>query len=712
MKSPTTFSQDPNKTTPGPAPDAGINDQPKLSTDDNEIDINDLFQGLEKPLTFEDPVVLVPPNAGKCDEELDIQKIISLANGNESPAAAESIIGGLIEPGKVGVIDYNGKIQLVGPGRWILPNPRSELKMVVPLTENYIEYETLTIVRVNRGQVGLAQDNGKPYLLAEGIHVKNERLFRFQESKSVNVQYLKHGSIHVIRVPKGHYGLVTENTVPKLLPEGVHVTNSNVFSFDGLQLINQPYINHGTLHILRIPKGMVALVTDNNKPKLLEGTHCINSKTFTYFKMESLTQPVIKHGTITRFIVRKGEVGLAWDNNQPVFFNEGVYIKDSPLFNFEKCISAGDKQITLGAKKILTVWDGEVGVSYLKGKLVVLKPDRHLIDSTEHVFQGFLSTQQQCLHLISKADPKNDTEGILICETKDFVEIGLKADVFYKIADAEKALLVVGKDNIDTLVRETAIATLNSIIRSTSLAEVAQNKEIAAKSERQHLEQVSQAPVNAPSAPMFFDKVHDEFISKLHDTFMEHYGVAITNIRIESFRIMNAELANNISKQAFTTAQTETQLANLTGQTEIATAQQRRDAEVARIKAEGDAVRLATETNAKNKAVLESAKAEADAQVVRAKAESEAIQLKAQAEAKAILLRAEAESKRAEMLNNTPLGGQIQMYQMYVDMVKNSLQGVEKTIYLPTEGSNPLSFWSFQQGVIPGLVDPKQRSKN
>jgi len=280
-----------------------------------------------------------------------------------------------------------------------------------------------------------------------------------------------------------------------------------------------------------------------------------------------------------------------------------------------------------------------------------------------------------------------------------------------KIADAEKALLVIGKDNIDTLVRETAIATLNSIIRSTSLAEVAQNKEIAAKSERQHLEQVSQAPVNAPSAPMFFDKVHDEFISKLHDTFMDHYGVAITNIRIESFRIMNAELANNISKQAFTTAQTETQLANLTGQTEIATAQQRRDAEVARIKAEGDAVRLATETNAKNKAVLESAKAEADAQVVRAKAESQAIELKAQAEAKAILLRAEAESKRAEMLNNTPLGGQIQMYQMYVDMVKNSLQGVEKTIYLPTEGSNPLSFWSFQQGVIPGLVDPKQKNR-
>src|SRR4051812_11295157 len=117
--------------------------------------------------------------------------------------------------------------------------------------------------------------------------------------------------------------------------------------------------------------------------------------------MEDLTQPVIRHGTITRYIVRKGEVGLAWDNNQPVFFEgmlyiighiltitEGVYVKDSPLFIFERCISASEKQITLGAKKIVTVWDGEVGVSYFKGKLVVLKPDRHIIDSIEHVFQG------------------------------------------------------------------------------------------------------------------------------------------------------------------------------------------------------------------------------------------------------------------------------------------------------------------------------------
>jgi len=286
-------------------------------------------------------------------------------------------------------------------------------------------------------------------------------------------------------------------------------------------------------------------------------------------------------------------------------------------------------------------------------------------------------------------------ENLLTCETKDFVEIGIKADVFYRIADAEKVLLVVGIDNVITLVKETSIATLNSIIRSTTLSEVAQNKEVAARSEKAHALQMASQQPNAPTAPLFFDKVHDEFISKLHDSFMERYGIEITNVRIESFKIMNAELSNNISKQALVTTQTETQLTNLTSQTEIATAQQRRDADVARIKAEGDAVKLKTEVDARNNATMETAKAEAESTLIAAKAQATAVELKAKAEAQAILAIGDAEARRADMLQKTPLAGQISLFQLYSEMVKASMSGVEKVVYLPPDGaSNPLAFMS------------------
>jgi len=141
------------------------------------------------------------------------------------------------------------------------------------------------------------------------------------------------------------------------------------------------------------------------------------------------------------------------------------------------------------------------------------------------------------------------------------VQIGLKADVFFKVSDAEKVLLRVSKEKVVALVRDTAVATLNSIIRNTTLGEVAQNKEVAARSQK--------------GAQLFFDRVHDEFISKLHESFNELFGIEITNIRIESFRLVDQVLANNISQQAIMTAQTHTQLSNLKGQTEIAIAQQK-----------------------------------------------------------------------------------------------------------------------------------------
>jgi regulator of protease activity HflC (stomatin/prohibitin superfamily) len=106
-------------------------------------------------------------------------------------------------------------------------------------------------------------------------------------------------------------------------------------------------------------------------------------------------------------------------------------------------------------------------------------------------------------------------------------------------------------------------------------------------------------------------------------------------------------------------------------------------------------------------------KTEADATLIRAKAEAAALEVKAQAEARAILLKGEAEAKSATMISQTPLGGQIAMFQLYADMVKESLQGVEKVIYLPVESANnPMSFFSMQSGSIPGMNLISNAAKN
>jgi len=673
--------------------------------------------------------LIVPPNAADEVGQDLAQTLMRIINLN-GLSASQSVLGNtVIEPGKIGVILNNGRVEVCGQGRFMIASPRSNWVGIYSLTDNPIQYETLTIVRVQKGQYGLAMQDGRPVVLGEGVHARNSRLFQHNGFVDVNQKHIHHGTVHIIMVPTGEYSLVIENNVPKILRAGRYVIDSNFFVVNGFVNVNQDHIQHQTIHIIRVPKGKVALVSNNNKPLLLpQGTYTFNAQVFSFTSLRDVNEAVIVHGTITRFRVRNGEIGLAWDNNKPVFIEKpDFYEVDSPNFTFVNCVNAFEKQIILGSCKRIIVYDGEVGISYVNGKLDILQPNTHVFDAVERIFKGFLSTKQQAIPLIEPGSK----DAFLRCDTKDFVEVGLKAAVFYRIGDPAKSLITVGDEEaISRLIRETSIATLQGIMRSSALNQVAQNKAVHAISEDQIREQ-HQLPA---STPIFFDKVHDEFISKLYDTFKKLYGIEISNIRIESFKIMNAELADNISKQAIITAQTETKLTNLESQREIATAEMERDSAVTRIKTQASAQQLATDTQARNSATLAEATAKAEAMKIEAQGsasallikteaesnakatsvkriaegEAQALLLKAEAEAKAIEMKAAAEKKRAQDLSSTPLGQQLALLTVQSEMVTKALTGVQKVIYLPSNanlGSTPMQLFGMPGLGIPGLED-------
>jgi len=182
----------------------------------------------------------------------------------------------------------------------------------------------------------------------------------------------------------------------------------------------------------------------------------------------------------------------------------------------------------------------------------------------------------------------------------------------------------------------------------------------------------------------FFDRAHDEFMSKLHEDFVSRYGVDIANIRMESFKIMDTELANEIAQNCLTTAHVENELSNLQGQSAIATQKEQTEATCAKIKAVAEAKRLQTLADAENKRRLDSAQADADSILLKAKAEAEAIRLKAVAEA-----------ERAKLLSETELGGQQSLFEIYAEMVKDSNKGVQKVVYMdPSSANSPFSIKS------------------
>jgi len=336
-----------------------------------------------------------------------------------------------------------------------------------------------------------------------------------------------------------------------------------------------------------------------------------------------------------------------------------------------------------------------------------------------------MSTQQVTLRLCdpSASRRKEAEHDLIIAETRDFVKVGMRADVFYSIADAFKTIIRVGKAGVKELVMETAIGTLTNIIRSTNLNEIAQSEITSAQSVDQAKLMEDQAMGQA-NAPLFFDKAHDEFLARLHDDFMNRYGIEISNIRVESFKIMDAELASFISRQAITTAETENQLSNLKGQTEIATAEQERQARVAQIAAEQEARTLKLTTDSQNKAQLEksesaaksaafTANQKAEAMIAQARAEAEGIRLRAEAEAEAIRIKAKAEAERAEMLSRTPLGSQLALLSVWAETVQKSNEGIDKVVYCDPSiqnavgGANPLGLLGL--GGLSGLQSELER---
>jgi len=650
----------------------------------------------------------------------NIDNIVRLINSDNRPPTKANPFGAVVPPGCVRLAESNGCISAVGSGRWVLNQSMKLSGRARWVSETHhnitstpvIRQGPLTICRVGPNEIGLAFEHSTtPVLLSPGLHVYNSPSFRFDRTVDVKENHVQHGTFNILQVKRGNYALVWESpTQPRILRQGNYVVISPAFRFEKFVAVEEVFIKHGTIFIIQVPKGHLGKVTEDMTPKLLpEGVHMVDHANFHFKGLESLSSPVIRHGTITRFRVSQGEVGLATWQNEAIFVEiPGTYEVDSPDFIYHEAKSVSSKLLQNGNKKVVTVFSGEVGLSYRAGSLDVLQPGRHIISSADHFFDSFLSTQQVALRLADTTH-SSESEDLIIAETKDFVKVGICADIFFSIADASKTITRVGKDGVTTLVMETAIGTLTNIIRSTALNEIAQSQSNGeAPSMKKNAEDVKNAQATGqPSAPFFFDRAHDEFLARLHDDFLDRYGIEITNIRVASCKIIDKELSASISKQALVTAQTENQLANLKGQTEIATAEQDRQARVAQIVAEQEARALQVATESQNKAQLEKSEAqakakafavnqEADAIIAKARAEAEAIRLRAEAEAAGIRIKAQAEAERAELLCKTPLGSQLALLELWSKTVEKSNEGISKVVYcdpavqLAAGGGNPL----------------------
>ncbi len=410
--------------------------------------------------------------------------------------------------------------------------------------------------------------------------------------KQTDPIYGAHGS-YVLNVPMGKYAKAYSGNRPLIFGEGPHVIHDQNFRIEkqnnAIPFVNQDniYINHGTLHILRVPAGEIATVWIGSIPLLLE----------------SRPYP---------------------------------YVFDTPLFRLEKngdkyFHKATQKVIIHGSLKRIMPHTSEVAITYNNGILQIIHPQPDtgptVIDSPTHAFCDFLSTGIQTLQFPSEttkrarrgenARASNDEINYDIFSTRDSLKVGVKLLVAYRISDPEKALRHLN-DTAGILdhIENVATVDMGKAIQQCSSQEFLcfyQTKPTTPTAQSQN--------ANIPSAPPlqhFQDIVKDQLS---HD--LREYGIELVRLNIETPKIMDTDIAKKMSEQSLRTAEAAAQQAVLQQKYDIETQEAERTAkarDIAQTQVNGATISQA-------QARLQAAEIDARAVIVQAEAKQKAAML-------------------------------------------------------------------------------------
>jgi regulator of protease activity HflC (stomatin/prohibitin superfamily) len=413
-----------------------------------------------------------------------------------------------------------------------------------------------------------------------------------------------------------------------------------------------------------VPDGQIGLgVWGSNFTFIKPGRHFLIHPTHRFVESVADNEQLIQHGNYTRIRVLDGEYGYGLNTmtGEPIILTPGTHVIDDPTFKWIGLLNLINQENKCGNFNFIRVETGQIGLAYINNQLEILLPSIHLLKSPDR-FHSFVSTQQQIISLMHRV------------ESADYISINIEADVFYYVSDAKLAFTKAFdsvKDLINSI-KETAIATIALIVRSSTFAEIGRGNS-------SHPINSDHISINPPSYESYQKRLHDEFVERLQGFMNKTYGVFIENIRIKSLSIHDKELAKEIAAPAIIYAQTQAKLANVTSQTEIQTAEAHRDATMRKIKADADAYIAMKTAEGNSKAIGLQTVAESNKIITIAKANADAIIIEAESLKRKLELEGEGHNMFASKVKETELGSQLALAKFQTDAIK----GVNKIVYAP-----------------------------
>merc|ERR1712159_120184 len=540
-------------------------------------------------------------------------------------------------PGEMGLGLLRGQPHILEEGRHLMEAPDWKYVGKAKTTDfdvTFPECPALRIIRVRPGHMALLFENGAPKWLP-ARQDPYELLQPLQEFVALGdlmqdvIQMDDENTLDIVRVRPGCIGLAWQDSRPVILSEGLYELRAPRHQFVKLHSAMEEEIrldDSNSLDIVRVLPGKVGLVWEHSQPRLLMARtdpYILKKPAQQFVRLMSLETEHINLSSLHIITLKTGTRGVVWVNGTACIIEEGQHCFMENNFIFGGSQDLSTKHYQLGPFIYVTVDAGEVGVKHTSGHLEVLTAGTHIIRTQDgETFTGFISIQQQVM-LIED----------LAVRTSDNVDLTVDAVLTYKITDPQKALGDV--KNLNELLRQRSFTTLSNIFAHINYSE----KAVPIPMVRDDGTSAPPAYGQEPQYEMNTE-VQKEFLHSIQATSLQDWGVHITDLSVDNIKVVSQALAEDLKQRALVTIQTENAQKNAEAKRRVDLMNAEKEVDQLKFQAEGKQVQAIAEAEAQAKAKIAVAEADAEAQqkrnlmaIEQAKAEAEATRIRAEAKA-------------------------------------------------------------------------------
>lgn len=341
-----------------------------------------------------------------------------------------------------------------------------------------------------------------------------------------------------------------------------------------------------------IKNGELGLITESSDPKFLApGYHTLFLDTHKYHPDRerctvNITDKDINHGPIQIVTIEQGELGLSVNQDKNIILQPGRHILLAP-HRMVKRAKVNEEYVNLGIYHQISIPIGTIAIAYDQGAKIIITPTPLEVDE-EH--KKYLRCTDGKMFTITsptfRFDPETGIKSVqqadmqlkpLMVTTHDNVQYNVVGSVRYKVVDPIRAFLTT--DDVEKDIMIYAQATLTSVFQKLSVDKVSKG--------------LATMGLNGKGKE---DDDSDDMLHRATMLFMEEFqvvvkgwGVEAQMINITSMVPTNESYNKAMQQRAEQAIKAASQYAVVEQETQTAIKTAERDARVKTIQAEAEA---------------------------------------------------------------------------------------------------------------------------